>query len=226
MTASAPPPRHVAASEALRFLQSWFARCPSGQLLEVRPLHRGGRPLARTWCASVDEAFESAGDYVRHGDDVYIGALPRVRRGGKPRTSAGASGSGGTSTTAPSVTRSSPRTRRATRPSRQSTPSGSPHAARRYGWRVPSLVRASRRAFAEEWARRDLWARTRPARRRERARCPAHPPRRRHAQLQGGPAPSRRAPARHRRRLSDRKRSSRFGPSCRSHHRTSPRRRQ
>ena len=83
MTASGEASHHLAASEALRFLQGWFAHCPTGQLLELRPLHRGGKPLPRPGGASAGEAFDAVGECVRHGDDVYLGALPRLRRGGR-----------------------------------------------------------------------------------------------------------------------------------------------
>jgi len=67
------------------FLGAWFASLPSGELCEVRPLNkrRGQKPLPQSWHSSQDTAEEYIKSAVEHGDDVYIGALPRrVRKGG------------------------------------------------------------------------------------------------------------------------------------------------
>ena len=75
----------LAPTETLRFLTRWFAHCPTGQLAEVRPLNKrpGARPLARAWFDDLRGTFNYVSDCVANGDDVYIGALPRSRRGGK-----------------------------------------------------------------------------------------------------------------------------------------------
>jgi virulence-associated protein E len=71
--------------EARLFLAGWFGRTISGELLEVRPLNKrpGCRPLAQRWASNEPEALGLIRERVEHGDDVYVGALPRVRHGGK-----------------------------------------------------------------------------------------------------------------------------------------------
>jgi predicted P-loop ATPase len=75
----------LAPTETLRFLTQWFTHCPTGQFAEVRPLNKrpNERPLARAWFDDLRGTFNHVSDCVANGDDVYIGALPRVRRGGK-----------------------------------------------------------------------------------------------------------------------------------------------
>src|SRR5438094_293189 len=73
----------VSASGILAFLTHWFGRCAEGQLLEVRPLHRGQKALRREWFDGIEGAFDHVLTSVKQGDDVYVGALPRARRGGK-----------------------------------------------------------------------------------------------------------------------------------------------
>jgi hypothetical protein len=69
--------------QASRFLEAWFARAQGG-LCELRPLHKapGARPFGRAWVADVERALAHVGRCVAHGDDVYLGALPRRQRGG------------------------------------------------------------------------------------------------------------------------------------------------
>jgi hypothetical protein len=80
-TASTP---YLAASHTLAFLRRWFARCPKGQLAEVRPLNKrpGARPKAREWFDSFDRAFDQVSAAFANGDDVYVGALARRQRAG------------------------------------------------------------------------------------------------------------------------------------------------
>ena len=71
--------------DARQFLGGWFDRAVSGELLEVRPLNKrpGCRPLAQRWTSNETEALDLIRERVANGDDVYVGALPRVRHGGK-----------------------------------------------------------------------------------------------------------------------------------------------
>ncbi len=70
-------------TDTRRFLDAWFLACPEGELLEVRPLQRRGRnAVKREWFDNAEEAAAYVAASVAHGDDVYIGALPRTGRGG------------------------------------------------------------------------------------------------------------------------------------------------
>src|SRR5262245_33060056 len=66
------------------FLELWFNQCPRGQYLEIRPLNKrpGMRPLPQQWVSDAEAALRVASQCVDHGDDVYIGALPRGARSG------------------------------------------------------------------------------------------------------------------------------------------------
>lgn len=67
------------------FLAAWFARCPAGQYVEVRPLNkrRGCKPLRQTFATSLAEALAAIQASIQNQDDVYIGALPRRTPSGK-----------------------------------------------------------------------------------------------------------------------------------------------
>jgi hypothetical protein len=67
-----------------RFLSLWFSVCPEQQLLEVRALNKspGKRPMPQAWVKDAKAAAEYIGRCVEHGDDVYVGALPRTRASG------------------------------------------------------------------------------------------------------------------------------------------------
>lgn len=78
-------PVHSIGSDAAELLEQWFARCPEGELCEIRPLNKrpGKRPLQQSWAATADEALAAAIKALRHEDDVYLGVQPRKNRGGK-----------------------------------------------------------------------------------------------------------------------------------------------
>ena len=74
-----------------QFLTLWFQNCPEGQYLEIRPLHKRppARPLPQAWVQqqgdaerAVDLALARVERCVANGDDVYVGALPRLRESG------------------------------------------------------------------------------------------------------------------------------------------------
>lgn len=71
-------------AELHAFLARWFEHCPAKNLIEVRPLNpRNGPPLKQSWHSRVVDAERAALQCVEHGDDVYVGALPRTHRSGK-----------------------------------------------------------------------------------------------------------------------------------------------
>jgi hypothetical protein len=77
---------HVLKSDAERFLSIWMNGIRAEEWLELRPLHRrtdGIRPRARSWHRTLDTALAAAADALANGDDVYLGAEPRARRGGR-----------------------------------------------------------------------------------------------------------------------------------------------
>jgi hypothetical protein len=80
---------------ARQFLTLWFQNCPEGQYLEIRPLHKRppARPLPQAWVQqqgdaerAVDLALARVERSVANGDDVYVGALPRLRESGTQDT--------------------------------------------------------------------------------------------------------------------------------------------
>lgn len=82
-------------AETHAFLERWFAHCPPKHFVEVRPrkceaaTQRGERPLSQRWYSSLAEAERFCLEAHAHNDHVYIGAIPRTRKGGGSNKDAG-----------------------------------------------------------------------------------------------------------------------------------------